>query len=182
MTFYAHLNLLSAIIMGLAVVKLLKGLVWMVQGRQQIKVYWVHVAWIVIVIFGQFVHYWHIGNLRNLTGGESYYGFADMLLTPIFAYLVAALLIPPSGKDSSVNLQDFYYENRAWIFGVFAMSSVTNAGLYGYIVNRPIEWEPVISSAIMFMVFVALAVTRNKWFHMAVAIIALLSIPFTLPN
>ncbi len=181
MTFYAHLNLLSAIIMGLAVVKLLKGLVWMVQGRQQIKVYWVHVAWIVVAILGQFVHYWHIGNLRNSTGGESYYGFADMLLTPIFFYLVAALLIPPSGKDSPVNLEDFYYDNRAWIFGAFAAGSVVNAGFYGYIVNRSFEGD-FFGSIAWFVTCVALAVTRNKWVHMAVAIIALLSIPFAISN
>ena len=42
MTFYAHLNILSAVIMGLAVVKLLQGLVWMIHGRQRIKMYWVH--------------------------------------------------------------------------------------------------------------------------------------------
>lgn len=44
MNFNAHLSVLSAIIIGLAIVKLLQGIVWMIHGRQRIKVYWVHLA------------------------------------------------------------------------------------------------------------------------------------------
>ncbi len=131
MTFYAHLNVMSAIIMGLAVVKLLQGLGWMIHGRQRIKVYWVHLVWIANAILLVFEHYWHMGNLRSNTGGESWRGFADMLLAPIFIYLVAGLLFPRSGEDRPVDLRDFYYENHAWIFGAWAPSS-----------TNPLSWTP----------------------------------------
>ncbi len=182
MTFYAHLNLLSAVIMGLAVVKLLQGLGWMIQGRQRIKVYWVHVVWIVNAILGVFLHYWHMGYLRSHTGGESWRGFADMLLTPIFIYLVAGLFIPArSGEDRPVDLRDFYYENHAWIFGAWAIVAVVNAGFLGAIVNQPLELE-TLSRYVPVLLLGALAVTRNKWFHMAIAILALLGAPFSIPN
>ncbi len=180
MTFYAHLNLLSAVIMGLAVVKLLQGLVWMIHGRQRIKVYWVHLVWIVNVILLQFTHYWHLGNLRNNMNGESWRGFADMLVTPIFAYLVAVLLFPPSGEDRPVDLRDFYYENHAWIFGAFAGVALVNAGFLGAIVNQPLELETILGRYPPVLLLGALAVTRNKWYHMAMAILVLLGMPFAI--
>ncbi len=182
MTFYAHLNVLSAIIMGLAVVKLLQALGWMIQGRQRIKVYWVHLVWIVNAILLQFTHYWHLGNLRNNMYGESWRGFADMLATPIFAYLVAVLLFPPSGEDRPVDLRDFYYENHAWIFGAWAGVALVNAGFLGDIVNQPLALETLFLRYLPVLLFGALAVTRNKWFHMAIAILALLGAPFSIPN
>ena len=51
MTVNAHLSVLSAIIPGPAIVKLLQGILWMIHGRQRIKVYWVHLAWVVAVGF-----------------------------------------------------------------------------------------------------------------------------------
>ena len=182
MTFYAHLNVLCAIIMGLAAVKLLQGIVWMIHGRQRIKVYWVHLVWIVNVILLQFTHYWHLGNLRNNMNGESWRGFADMLVTPIFAYLVAVLLFPPSGEDRPVDLRDFYYENHAWIFGAFAGVALVNAGFLGAIVNQPFELATLFDRYLPVLGFGALAVTRNKWFHMGMAILVLLTWPFDIPN
>ncbi len=170
MTFYAFLGVLSAVITGLAVVKVLQGILWMIHGRGQIKVYWVHLVWVAFTIFGAFVHYWNIGNLRNNMSGESFYGVADMLLVPIFVYLLAGLLFPQSGEDRPVDLQDFYYENRAWIFGALAIVIVTSAGFLGSIVSQPFELRMILSYVLV-LTFGTLAVIRNEGYHMGVAII-----------
>jgi hypothetical protein len=170
MTFYAFLGVLSAVITGLAVVKLLQGILWMIQGRGQIKVYWVHLVWIGFAIFGAFVHYWNIGNLRNNMSGESWLGVADMLWVPMFSYILAGLLFPQSGEDRPVDLRDFYYENHAWIFGAFAIVIVTSAGNLYAIVNHTLELD-TLRLYVLVLMFGALAVTRNKWYHMVNAII-----------
>ena len=171
MTFYAFLGVLSAVITGLAVVKLLQGILWMIHGRGQIKVYWVHLVWIGFTIFGAFLHYWNIGNLRNNMSGESWRGVADMLLVPIFSYLIAGLLFPPSGKDRPVDLRDFYYENSAWIFGAFAIVIVSSAGNLDAIINHTFELNTILGLYVLVLMFAALAVTRNNWYHMVNAII-----------
>ncbi len=184
MTFYAFLGVLSAVITGLAVVKLLQGILWMINGRGQIKVYWVHLVWIGVTIYGAFVHYWNIGNLRNNIHGESFYGVADMLLVPIFVYLLAGLLFPPSREDRPVDLRDFYYKNHAWIFGTLVVWLLTTAGFLGRFVNHTFELDTILSEYVRLLMFGALAVTPNKWYHMAIAIIVplwlLLSILFNL--
>ncbi len=180
MTFYAHLNVLCAVILGLAAVKLLQGIVWMIHGRQRIKVYWVHLVWIVNAILMQFVHYWHLGNLRNNMHGESWRGFADMLATPIFAYLVAVLLFPPSGEDRPVDLRDFYYENHAWIFGTWTLLLLSTTGALLAIGTRPFALASLLFPYLGLLLLGALAVTRNKWFHMAMAILVLLGMPFAI--
>ncbi len=182
MTFYAHLSILSAIIAGLAIVKLLNGLVWMARGRQRIKVYWVHLLWVVTAIFIQFNHYWVIGNLRNNVEGESWRGYADMLWAPIFAYLFAALLIPKDDKDGQVDLQEFYYANRTWIFGAAAGMAMLNAGFIGEFINHPFALVTVFERYVPVLAIVALAATGNKWLHMAMPIIVLLWMALGISN
>jgi len=118
MNFNAHLSVLSAIIIGLAIVKLLQGILWMIQGRQRIKVYWVHLAWVVIIIFVGIFHFWRIGLMPDVRVAE-YVVLTDILLVPLGLYFIAGLLFPRSGEDGPVDLMDFYYKNRAWIFGTY---------------------------------------------------------------
>jgi hypothetical protein len=173
MTFHAFLGVLSAVIIGLAVVKLLQGILWMIHGRGQIKVYWVHLVWIGVAIFGAFLHFWNIVKQRNIFGDVNFYGVADMLWLPMLFYILAGLLFPPSAEDHSgddrpVDLRDFYYENRAWIFGTLMVNWLTNAGNLRRIITQPLEWDTlqILPSALMYG---ALAVTRNKWVHMVIA-------------
>ncbi len=175
MTFYAHLSVLSAVIIGLAVVKLLQGFLWMIHGRPRIKVYWVHLVWVAATIFWLFVHYWNIGNWRSSTN-VSFYGLADVLWLPIIFYLVAGLLFPPSGEDRPVNLRDFYYENHAWIFGTYVVIALTSAGSLTAIVEQPLALDTLLTFYLAVLVLGALAVTRNKWFLMAMAIFVLLAL------
>ncbi len=175
MTFHALLGVMSAVILGLAVVKVLQGILWMIHDRGQIKVYWVHLVWVAVLIFGPFLHFWNIVKQRNITGDVNIYGIADMLWLPMLFYILAGLLFPPSAEDHSgddrpVDLRDFYYENRAWIFGAFAIVIVTNAGFLGSIVNQPFEARMILSYVLVLM-FGALAVIRNEGYHMVNAII-----------
>ena len=173
MTFHALLGVLSAVIAGLAIVKVLKGILLMIHGRGgQIKVYWVHLVWVVGSIIGANVHFWSIVQQRNVIGDVNFYGVADILWMPIVHYILAGLLFPSSAGDHSdenrpVDLQDFYYKNHAWIFGTMVVSSLTNAGMLRSIITLNFDDRlPVIVWALM---LVTLAVTRNKRFHMAIA-------------
>ncbi len=177
MTFHALLGVMSAVILGLAVVKLLKGILWMIHGRGQIKVYWVHLVYVVMVIFGANLHFWNIVRQRNVIGDVNFYGIADMLWLPILFYLLAGLLFPKSAEDHSAddrpfNLQDFYYKNHAWIFGTMLVISLTNAGMLRSIIT--LNLADRFLTLVWAFTLIPLAVTRNKWIHMAVPIVSLL--------
>ncbi len=181
MTFHALLGVISAVILGLAVVKLLQGILWMIHGRGQIKVYWVHLFWVMSAISGAFTHFWFIVRQRNVIGDVNFYGIADILWLPVLYYLLAGLLFPPSGKSDSaddrpVALRDFYYKNHAWIFGTLLAITLTNAGMLRNIItlNFPVDHFPGLYLLIWAFLLIALAVTPNKWVHMAVPILSLL--------
>ena len=147
MTFHAFLGIMSAVIIGLAVVKLLQGILWMINGRAQIKLYWVHLVWIGFTIFGAFLHFWNIVKQRNIIEDVNIYGIADMLWIPMFSYILAGLLFPSAGECNSsenrpVDLRDFYYKNHAWIFGTYVVLVLTNAGNLIRIVTQPLSWIP----------------------------------------
>jgi len=172
MTFNAHLSVLSAIIIGLAVVKLLQGILWMIHGRQRIKVYWVHLAWVVFTIVAGFWHYWIIGRIPGavlVAGG--FWRLPDILLTPLFIYLFAGLLFPPSGEEGPVDLKNFYYDNRAWIFGTWVVILLIPTAMD--VIRSQIRLDNL-TIYLGVLMFGALAVTRNQWFHMAMVIFALL--------
>ncbi len=179
MTFTAHLSVLSAIIIGLAIVKLLQGILWMIHGRQRIKVYWVHLAWVVMTIIAGITHYWRIGLMPGdvrVAEGLGFVGHTDILLAPLFMYLLAGLLFPRSGEDGPVDLKDFYYEKRAWFFRTWVVAMLPATA---WEVIR-LHFTPLYLGP---LVFGALAVSRNQRFHMAMAILMLLAafaIPLTL--
>ena len=172
MTFHAFLGILSAVIAGLAIVKVLQGILWMIHGRGgQIKVYWVHLVWVAAAIWGTNLHFWMIVRQRDVIGDVNFYGAADMLWIPIVHYLLAGLLFPPSAGDHSgenrpVDLQDFYYKNHAWIFGTMMVAFLTNAGMLREIITLNFGSD-FLSFLVMALLLGALAVTRNKRFHMA---------------
>ncbi len=173
MTFHASLGILSAVITGLAIVKVLQGILWMIHGRGPIKVYWVHLVWILAAIIGTNVHFWAIVRQRDVIGDVNFYGAADMLWIPIVHYLLAGLLFPASdashsGDDGQVDLEAFYYDNHTWIFGTVLVSLLTNAGMLRAIFTLNIDslTLPLLVAALGSG---ALAVTREKRLHMAIA-------------
>ena len=176
MTFHAFLGVLSAVIIGLAVVKLLQGILWMINSRGQIKVYWVHFVWIGFTIFGAFLHFWNIVKQRNIIEDVNFFGVADMLWLPMFSYILAGLLFPKSAEDHSAedrpfDLRDFYYKNHAWIFGTYVVLGLTNAGSLRRIVTQPLELDTLLSVLPGVLTFGALAVTRKEGVHMGIAAI-----------
>ncbi len=172
MNFNAHLSVLSAIIIGLAIVKLLQGIVWMIQGRQRIKIYWVHLVWVVITILAGTNLYWRIGLMPDVQVAEGFVVLTDILVAPLLIYLFAGLLFPRSGEDGPVDLKDFYYKNRAWIFGTWMVILLIPTAQD--VIRFQFRWELLgLYLAVLFVG--ALAVTRNQWYHMAMAIVVLLS-------
>ncbi len=175
MMFNAHLSVLSAIIIGLAIVKLLQGILWMIHGRQRIKVYWVHLAWVVVMIIGATTHYWRIGLIPgDVRVAEGFVGLTDIVLAPLFFYLLAGLLFPRSGEDGPVDLKDFYYENRAWFFGTGVVAMLPATAWEVIRLHFGLEALPIY---LIVLVVGALAVTRNQRFHTAMAILMLLAAP-----
>ncbi len=176
MTFHAFLGVLSAVIAGLAIVKVLQGILWMIHGRGQIKVYWVHLVWVAVAIWGANLHFWMIVRQRNVVGDVNIYGIADMLWIPIVHYILAGLLFPPSGEshsadDRPVDLEDFYYKNHAWIFGTILVAVLTNAGMLRRIITLDFDSGSFVL-LVWPLVVGALAVTPNKRVHVAIAALA----------
>ncbi len=166
MTFHAFLGVLSAVITGLAVVKVLQGILWMIHGRGQIKVYWVHLVYVALAIWGPNLHFWSIVQQRDVIGDVNFYGAADMLWIPIVHYILAGLLFPPSAGDHSgenrpVDLQEFYYKNHAWIFGTLAVAMLTNAGMLRDIITLNFDSD-TLRLFVWALLVGALAVTPNK--------------------
>ena len=178
MTAHAFFGILSAVITGLTIVKLLQGILWMIHGRGgQIKVYWVHLVWVAVIMWGANLHFWMIVEQRNVIGDVNVYGVADMLWVPIVYYLLAGLLFPPSAAshstdDRPVDLQDHYYENHHWIFGAMVVITLTNAGMLRDIIT--LHFDSVTLTLLVWALLVgALAVTPNKRVHVAIAALML---------
>jgi glucose/arabinose dehydrogenase len=172
MTFHAFLGILSAVITGLTIVKVLQGILRMIHDRGQIKVYWVHLFWVGFAIFITNLHFWNIVKQRNVAGDVNIYGVADILWLPMLMYLLAGLLFPKfagdhSGENRPFDLQDHYYKNHAWFFGIMMVVYLTNAGMLRDIITLNFD-SNTLFMLVMALLYGTLAVTRNKWIHMAV--------------
>ena len=68
------------------------------------------------------------------------------------------------------------------IFGMRVLILLLNAGNLRRIITQPIEWNTLVHVLPGVLMFGALAVTRNKWYHMAIAIIAPLGMLLVILN
>jgi hypothetical protein len=108
---------LYSIVAGLGISKLVQGLGTMIEVRGRIRFYWVHSAWLVIVMAAHIVT---IFALIRFSKGAHWTVFNSMLTLcmPLLLYLVSDLVVPTIGDDQQVDLRAYFYRNRRWFYGL----------------------------------------------------------------
>lgn len=132
MAAYEHVVVVMSIVLGLAVTQLLRGAAQLYRTRAKVKTYWLHWAWIALLICFSLLLWWTYWNYRNITQWD-FFRFVLYLSPAIVFYFLASIAFPDPG-DQVVNLKEYYYANRAGFFGTFALYAVL-AGLTAVVVR-----------------------------------------------
>jgi hypothetical protein len=117
MTSFDYLAVLLSIVLGLAMTNVLTRLALVMQARERVNFYWPPIAWAVWLFFISVQHWWAQWSVRH-SPMSSFGLFWLQLLTPVCIFLLSALALPDREEHGKVDLEDWYFRNRRWFFGV----------------------------------------------------------------
>ena len=119
---FEYLGVLIAVIMGLALTHLVRGLAKLIHMRRGVVLWWPHIVWTINIIiyvlavwFGMFwwngLHEWTFLEFFFITG----------YCTVVF--LLASILYPPEMADG-LSCERHFFENKSWFFGIFIAATL----------------------------------------------------------
>jgi hypothetical protein len=118
---FSYICVLTSIVAGLAVTRLVSGFGQLLQTRARTPPYWVHTLWMVNVLLTIIITWWVQYRWRNVPHWTLFL-FLWLLVAPLILYLVAALLFPTSDDVVVTNWRDHYYANSRKIFALFGLT------------------------------------------------------------
>ena len=115
---FNHLLFIVGVIVALGIAKILTGVEEIIQQRKRIKVYWVLIAWMLILFILQvqtwYIHYtWDTESL-----GKNFFAYLTSLVFPVILYVASCLIAPRIPEDTEFSLRKYYYEQHRWFFGL----------------------------------------------------------------
>jgi hypothetical protein len=116
---YQHVVVVMSIVLGLSVTQLLKGLAQLYRTRNRIRPYWLHTAWVVLLIFFSLLLWWLFWNYRSI---EEWSFFRFILyLSPMIVFYFLTSIVIPDPSDPVTNYKEYYFSSRVGFFGTFAL-------------------------------------------------------------
>jgi len=119
---YQHVVVVMSIVLGLSVTQLLKGLAQLYRTRNSVRPYWLHTAWVVLLVFFSLVLWWLFWNYRSIEDW-SFFRFV-LYLSPMIVFYFLTSIVIPDPSDPVTSYKDYYFSSRAGFFGTFALQIV----------------------------------------------------------
>jgi hypothetical protein len=113
---FDYLGILVAVILGLSLTHLLRGLSKLIQQRRTVKPYWVHVVWTINILIYVLGIWWGMfwwTRLQVWTIEEFFY----IALYCIVLFMLASMLYPPESSHD-LNCEEYFFANKSWFFGI----------------------------------------------------------------
>ncbi|HEX8722455.1 MAG TPA: hypothetical protein VF736_17700 [Pyrinomonadaceae bacterium] len=170
---FGYVAVIISVVIGLGLSHVLTGVVELFKARRRVRFYWVHMVWVALTFVGHIFLWWTMWNLRLLRDWN-FFSFLLLLLGPVLLYVAAAFLVPKVEPGASLDLRDYFYENRAAFFGVNAaftgLLSVENWLLTGRMSPAPVTAV----FAVWFALLCVSAFVKSERYHAALAVLFVL--------
>lgn len=118
--FVDYLLVFISIIVGYIVTEFFAGWGGIIRNRHLVKPYWLHMAWSVHFFFQLIENWWWLWGNRLKIAEQVWYFFFS-LATPMLFYLNSVILFPDLGLKSSLDMKEFFYVNKGFLFRAFAL-------------------------------------------------------------
>lgn len=170
MTQFEFLSVFISIVLALGVSDILSSWGQQIRFRNQIRHYWLHSVWGVLVLLVMIQAWWGLWQLHERTD----WLFTDNL-SLIFPYLLLVLIayvLTPTITDGKGDVKRYYFDNAPWIFGLgagYLAAAIINTR--NALITPFLDLTNIIRVAAMLMT-VALAIWRNELFHIVAAALA----------
>jgi hypothetical protein len=89
----------------------------MIQARSNLRFYWMHTAWILIVFMAHIVSWFAL--MRFATGAHwTVFNAMLALFMPILLYVVSDLVVPTLDGERRTDLREYFFHNCRWFAGL----------------------------------------------------------------
>jgi hypothetical protein len=172
---FSYLRVVLSIVVGLGLTTALNALAKIIKYRQSIRVYWVAVLWEVGILLMLLQHWYGTWDFQRARDWN-YPRFVLLLLPSLSLYVTSHLAFPEIREGKKYDLEDLYYRNRRFFFGI-ALTYFVFDGLSSTVLLHQ-GWLELDNGFRLLGIVIVLfcARTANRTFHAAVALIALASL------
>jgi hypothetical protein len=163
---FPYLSILTSIVLGLGITRVLTGCGRLLQVRHRQLLYGVHLVWALNLFLFLVLNWWILFRWR-LQGEWTFFLFLFVLLSPTVGFLLAVLLFPEPMEDG-LNLKHYYYANHRWFFGLAALLAPIDAldtllkGWDHFVAQGPLY---LLTLALVLILSLIAATTRNERYH-----------------
>jgi hypothetical protein len=112
---FEYVSVVVAVIAGLGIVHLLRGVARFIDARGKWTPYWVHLLWTWNVFYSLIVFWWFTWALRDLPQWNLF-AFLYILILAVVRYLQCVVLFP--ADDATTDFREIYFRNRGSFFGL----------------------------------------------------------------
>jgi hypothetical protein len=178
MTPFEYVTVLISIILGLGITQIVSGVADLIHHHKQVKLYWPHVLWLVLVFFLHVQEWWQIYELKAYDTWHLPV-FLFVILYPIALFILARILFPTL-KDEFVDLKAFYFTNFRKFFSFIIIISVLAILENIFIHNRNIEEQLIPLGLLISSTIILTKNIQQEWVHrtFVIILIAIMLISF----
>lgn len=119
-----------SMILGLAVARLLLGLVGAFRAREQSPLHWIPLVWTGCLFIMQLQFWWAINQVPDLSRDYGFLDFLALVLLTLALFLAAALMLPSRSEDETGGLLLYFHKD-----GRYALLAISGFLVLALIVN-----------------------------------------------
>ncbi len=168
-TAFPFLAVMFAVLMGMGVVRLITAFGEMIKRRKQVRPYWLHAAWLALLLLIYFHVWWSMWEFRQATNWN-YLTYLFLLTGPVALFTASNLLIPDLSESSEIDSRKYYYDNHRSFFAAMSVAVLWGISIYPVMFG---QLDPIFEWLLLFLaVMVTLTFTKNEIVHNLLTIVA----------
>jgi hypothetical protein len=159
---FEFLLALYAIVAGLGVSLLVQSIGQMIEARDRVQLYWVHICWLAFIFIAHVVSWFTIWRFEGHTPWTVLQALL-LLMVPILLYLVSHLAVPDLDDGLVHDMREYYYRHVRWTQSLLLAALVCGTAAQHVIEGRPEVAGPGAVRAAMAVVLLPGIVSRNPF-------------------
>lgn len=171
---FIHMRIVLGMVVGLGLTHLLRQLARIIEHPGRKRVYWVHLVW-AGSMFLYLLSFWWWEYRLSLVTQWTFNLYLFVTLYALLLYLLCTLVLPEN-IDEYADWRDYFYQRRAWFFGLLALAyliDLADTRIKGATYFAALAPE-MLARDLAFAAFSLVAVaTRNATYHAVFALAGL---------
>jgi hypothetical protein len=172
---FEHCRLIVGMVLSLALARLLNGLARFIQHPKKVRVYSIHLCWVLAILLF-LIHFWwwefRLLNIQQWT----FEAYLLVILYAIIFFLLCSLLFPDQMEEYK-GYEDYFTSRRKWFFGIFALSFIVDfvdTALKGMPYFHSLGIEYPIRNVIYLLLCITAIFVSNKKFQLGFVVASLI--------